>query len=63
MSAIFMNCDKCGVWETKDADATRGECRRHAPVVLDNEWKGVWPFTSNTEGCCDAVPQRVEDIF
>ena len=63
MSATFVNCERCGAWETKTADDVRGECRRHAPAVVDNEWRGVWPITSNTEGCCDAVPQRAVDEF
>jgi len=58
MNAGFVTCDRCGVWETASADAVMGECRRHAPIIADDEWRAVWPFTNNNDGCCDAVPQR-----
>lgn len=63
MSATFCNCERCGAWETKDVDSTEGECRRRSPLVLDSAWKGVWPIVKNTDGCCDAVPQRTGDDF
>jgi len=58
MSNEFQTCDMCGAWEIKAINDTQGECRRHAPAVVDGNWNAVWPVTKNTEGCYDAVPQR-----
>ena len=63
MSAVFVSCERCGAWEIAAVDDTRGECRRRAPAVVDNEWRAIWPITANTEGCCDAVPQRTDGSF
>lgn len=46
----------CGAWETASVDDVMGECRRHAPTIADSEWRAIWPFTNNNDGC--SVPQR-----
>jgi len=63
MSAEFTHCEKCGAWETKEYNSIQGECRRRAPIVVDSEWKGIWPIVKNIDGCCESIEQRTTDEF
>jgi hypothetical protein len=44
-------CGSCRWWERHaKPGATRGQCRRHAPVVGESG-RTVWPDTSETSWC------------
>lgn len=57
-------CGSCRFWsgyKTEDArnDYIHGMCRRHAPIVVESNYRGsgetVWPKTEGRDGCGDFV--------
>ena len=53
-------------WRPEEVgDCTHGDCRRHAPVVVDNEHRGQadqkHPRTRGEYGCGDHEPKPEED--
>lgn len=55
-------CATCRYWST-DAQASEGECRRHAPQMLvfniddDLKYKSHFPATAATDWCGDYQPK------
>lgn len=50
-------CGGCAFWLENSANSHEGECRRFPPVWektsdASPRWrKGIWPMTSNDDGC------------
>lgn len=67
------SCATCRAWKQLDpAKPVIGECRRHAPVVIDRSWTSptyglqaetatVWPQTLPTDWCFDYQPPLVDN--
>jgi len=51
----YITCDCCIAWKQSIINPDTMECRRFAPRVIDDVWRGVWPNTDATEGCCDGI--------
>jgi hypothetical protein len=51
-------CRTCAFWDGgtwRDPQYTHmtAECRRHAPIIQDDDRAAVWPLTLNDDSCGD----------
>ena len=57
----FGACESCLFWiawgDGTQKHVVMGECRKHAPIGVDANFRGVWPKLTRYDACGDHAPR------
>lgn len=54
-----MRCDECRFFRMREHAVNQGECRRHAPVVRQENPFARWPITDRDRWCGEYEAKEV----